>query len=74
MMRTTLTSKKAIFQATGTISNDKLRDLLSEILKVYNAGKLQTIIDKQFPLEELSEAHRFIEKGHKRGNVVIANT
>jgi NADPH:quinone reductase-like Zn-dependent oxidoreductase len=74
MMRTTLSSKKAIFQATGTISNDKLRDLLSEILKVYNAGKLQTIIDKQFPLEELSEAHRFIEKGHKRGNVVIANT
>lgn len=74
MLKTALfQKKKAIFQATGKRSSGRLRYLLGEILQVYNEGKLQTIIDRQFPLEELSEAHRFIEKGHKRGNVIITN-
>ncbi|WP_424494653.1 NAD(P)-dependent alcohol dehydrogenase [Salinimicrobium sp. GXAS 041] len=66
--------KKAIFQATGTKSDDKLRFLLNAVLDIYKSGKLKTVIDRQFPLELLSEAHQYIETGHKRGNVIIVHT
>jgi NADPH:quinone reductase-like Zn-dependent oxidoreductase len=48
----------------------KQKDLLS-ILELVRAGKVRSIIDKRYPLNETAEALRYLEEGHARGKVVI---
>jgi len=69
-------AKKALVQKGKYISvDDGLLELRSEyfiqLKELVESGKIRAVTDKTFPLDQIVEAHRYVDTGHKKGNVVI---
>lgn len=64
-------TQRARFDATGLLPAPELKTLLIEVFAQLTEGRLQIVIEKRYSSEEIAAAHAHVDRGHKKGNVVL---
>lgn len=64
--------RKTKFDATGIKPVKDFKQMIGDLLQMMNTGTFNAVIERRYSMEQVVDAHRYIDSGHKRGNIVLS--